>query len=97
MHFETQGVNGRTKGTTNANPVNDTKQKYRLTERDNILKPKDNDHMSGWMTVWRLDTGELKDGKTQQDGKATVQLGGDITKESKKCKSSMLKEAYEEP
>ncbi len=36
---------------------------------------------SGWMTVWRLDTGELK---RSEDAvkmvEATVQLGDDITK-----------------
>ncbi len=65
-----------------------------LTERKRniFLKTEDNrTYMaSRWMTVWRLDTGELK--RFRKDAvkmrwKATVQLGGDITKKAKKYKS----------
>ncbi len=69
-----------TKGTTNANPVNDIQTKISKPDRtkDNIsLKPKMTRRMaSGWMTVWRLDTGTKairKDAVKMVE--ATVQLG----------------------
>ncbi len=46
---------------------------------------------------WRLDTGELKRFERRSRWwKATVQLGGDITKESEEMQTRRWKEAYEE-
>ncbi len=75
-----------------------SKQNIKLTEDEGniFLKPKDDERMaSGWMTVWRLDTGRLKRfGRTQSRWwKQQVQLGGDITKESEEMQIEALKEA----
>ncbi len=95
LHFGSLRVNG---WTTKAQTF---KQNIKsLTERkDNIfLKPNDRTYASGWMTVWRLDTEELKRfGKTLpvKMVETTVQLGGDITKESDEMQIEAL-ENYEE-
>ncbi len=53
---------------------------------------------SGWMTVWRAGYRELNGRKerSQDEVEVTVQLGGDITKESEEMQIEALKEAYEE-
>ncbi len=62
-------VNGWTTRHNERGTVNDIQTKYQKPDqtKDNIfLKPKDDrTYGGGWMTVWRLDTGELNDsGKT---------------------------------
>ncbi len=96
LHFEnTRGQRVDYKGTTNANPVNDVQTKYQFRPNEDIifLKPKD-DRTYGerWTTVWRLEGGGAK--AIRKDAvkmsRPTVQLGGDITKESEaKCKSRL--------
>ncbi len=65
-------------------PNNDSNK--RSTERQYLSETeKMTERMaSGRMTVWRLDTGELKRfGKDAVKREATVQLGGDITKKGR--------------
>ncbi len=62
LHLENTGSSGwTTKAQQARNPVNDVQTKISKPDRakDNIfLKPKDDrTYGSGWMTVWRLDTG----------------------------------------
>ncbi len=53
--------------------------------------------VSGWMTVWRLDTGEQRDSKdAAKMVEANGTTWGDITEKAKKCKIEALKEAYDE-
>ncbi len=90
------------KGTTNANPVNDIQTRISsLTERKGniFLKPKMTERMaSGWMTVWRLDTGELKRfGKAQSRWwKQRYNLGRYHQRKAEEMQIEALKEAYEE-
>ncbi len=72
LQRKTQRVNRWTKGTTNANPVNDIQTKISsLTKtKDNIfLKPKDNrTYGERVVTVLELDTGAKRFGRHDQDG-----------------------------
>ncbi len=77
------------KDTTNANPVNDIQTKIAKPDgtKDIFLKPKVTERMaSGWMTVWRLDTGGAKAIRkdTSQDGGGNdLQLGGGARRKAK--------------
>ncbi len=71
--------------------VNDIQTKSDKT-RDNIfLKPKDDQTYGegGWMTVWRLDTGEQSDSEERhnQDGGSNRYNLGRYHQGAKKCKS----------
>ncbi len=59
LYFEKPEVNGwTTKAQRNANPVNDIQTKIQPEQRQYLSETEDDERMaSGWMTVWRLDTG----------------------------------------
>ncbi len=86
---KTQGVNGWTATKAQRTRTRSTtfKQNIASTERKHYLKPKDDrTYMSGWMNVWRLDTGEQAIRKTQSKMvEATVQLGAISPRKAKKC------------
>ncbi len=84
----TRGPNGWTTK-ANANPVNDIQANIKPDRtKDNIfLKPKNDDRTygDGWMTVWRLDTGRLRDSEGTQSRwwKPNGATWGDITRKQK--------------
>ncbi len=105
MHFEEKhkgSTGGLQRGTTNANSVPATfKQNIKpdRTKRNNIDRDRTERMASGWMTIWRLDTGELKrfgKGTRAKDGGSNgilQLLRGRSPKESEEM--SLLERAYE--
>ncbi len=88
LHFAPKGVNGWTTKAYNEHWSQSSNIQTNIKPdrtKDNIfLKPDQANMASGWMTVWRLDTGSLKrfGRNAVKMVETTVQLGRRITKES---------------